>query len=187
MNTDVITAVPDRSCDLLNVLFNTAAGRDYLTDRRGLEPPLVEGLAGLGLSGIANVLACIKIARRLNLSDDEVLITVATDGAELYVSERDKALAGHYPDGFDMVSAAEVYGQHLLGVNDDHLLELTQRDRRRVFNLGYYTWVEQQGVSLEDFDARADQKFWRGLRDVVPVWDELIEDFNGRTGVNAPA
>jgi len=187
MNTDVITAVPEHSCDLLNVLFNTAAGREYLTQRRGLEPPLAEGLAGLGLSGIANVLACIKIARRLNLSDDEVLITVATDGAELYVSEREKALAAHYPDGFDMVSAAEVYAQHLLGVNDDHLLELTRRDRRRVFNLGYYTWVEQQGVSLEDFDARADQQFWRDLRDVVPVWDGLIEDFNGRTGVNAPA
>ncbi|HEY5701670.1 MAG TPA: pyridoxal-phosphate dependent enzyme, partial [Gammaproteobacteria bacterium] len=187
MNTDVIAAVPDGSCDLLNLMFNSAVGREYLTERRGIEPALAEGLAGLGLSGIANVLACIKTARRLNLSDDDVLITVATDGAELYVSERDKVLAEHYPEGFDMVSAAEVYGQHLLGVNDDHLLELNQRDRRRVFNLGYYTWVEQQGVSLEDFDARADQQFWRGLRDVVPVWDELIEEFNRHTGVNAPA
>lgn len=186
MNTDIIAAVPDRSCDLLNVMFNAAAGREYLTERRGLQTPLVEGLASLGLSGIANVLACIKTARRLNLSDDDVLITVATDGAELYVSERDKALAGYYPLGFDMVSAAEVYGQHLLGVNDDHFLELDQRGRRRVFNLGYYTWVEQQGVSLEDFDARADQQFWRDMREVVPIWDELIEDFNGRTGMDAP-
>ena len=29
----------------------------------------------------------------------------------------------------------------------DHVLELTRADRDRIFNLGYFTWVEQQGVA----------------------------------------
>ncbi|MCY3967211.1 MAG: pyridoxal-5'-phosphate-dependent protein subunit beta, partial [bacterium] len=60
------------------------------------------------------------------------------------------------------------------------LLELTERDRNRVFNLGYFTWVEQQGVDLAHFDARRDQAFWQSLRELLPIWDELIADFNAR-------
>ena len=52
-----------------------------------------------------------------------------------------------------------------------------------MFNLGYYTWVEQQGVALEDFERRRDQRFWRELLDLVPVWDALVDDFNARTGL----
>ena len=56
--------------------------------------------------------------------------------------------------------------------------EMNLRDRERVFNLGYYTWVEQQGVSLADFDERRDPDFWNNLMDVVPAWDRMIDDFN---------
>ena len=62
---------------------------------------------------------------------------------------------------------------------DRELLVLTDRDRDRIFNLGYFTWVEQQGVELADFEARRSQDFWLGLRELVPVWDELIDNFNG--------
>jgi len=108
---------------------------------------------------------------------------LATDGAALYDSERDLALGRYFPAGFDEVAAAEVFGEHVLGAATDHLVELTRVDRERIFNLGYYTWVEQQGVSLEDFDARRDPGFWTGIREVVPTWDELIDDVNARTGV----
>ncbi|HZP90924.1 MAG TPA: pyridoxal-5'-phosphate-dependent protein subunit beta, partial [Actinomycetota bacterium] len=64
------------------------------------------------------------------------------------------------------------------------VLELSTRERERVFNLGYYTWVEQQGVSLEDFEARRSQSFWRGLRELIPVWDAMIEDLNARSGAS---
>ena len=67
------------------------------------------------------------------------------------------------------------------------MLELTHLDRKRIFNLGYYTWVEQQGVSIEDFDRRRKQDFWQRLVDTIPAWDRLIEDFNAEIGRNAPA
>jgi cysteine synthase A len=79
---------------------------------------------------------------------------------------------------FDELAAAEVYGRYMLGVGTDHLQELDRPGRQRIFNLGYYTWVEQQGVPLSDFDARRDPVFWDGLMDLVPVWDGMIDDFN---------
>ncbi|MCS5600013.1 MAG: hypothetical protein NZ707_09725, partial [Rhodospirillales bacterium] len=64
----------------------------------------------------------------------------------------------------------------------DHILETTHRDRNRIFNLGYYTWVEQQNISLNDFESRRDQRFWHKLHQLLPIWDEMIREFNKRTG-----
>ena len=129
------------------------------------------------------MLASIKLAKYLDLSRDDTIVTVATDGAELYDSEREKARANYLSPGFDAVAASETFGRYVLGAATDHLIELSHRDRNRIFNLGYFTWVEQQGISPELFDARRDLKFWRDLHDLIPVWDDLIDTFNGRTGV----
>ena len=98
----------------------------------------------------------------------------------MYGSERAKALARLWPDGFDETDGAEVFGRHLGSVGTDDMIECTQRDRHRVFNLGYYTWVEQQGTPVEVFEARRDPLFWRGLRTYVERWDGLIAEFNER-------
>jgi cysteine synthase len=182
MNTDVATAVSDRATDRLGLLFNTAEGRGYLAGRRGVPEGVLEGLSSLGLSSICNVLAAIKTAKYYRMGSEDVVVTVATDGAGMYGTERDKAMSRHYPQGFDGVAAGEVFGEHVLGTTTAHLLELSLRDRERIFNLGYFTWVEQQGVTLEEFVARRPQSFWRGLRDILPVWDQMIEEFNERTG-----
>ena len=182
MNTDVATAVSDRATDGLDVLFNTDVGRRYLVERQGVDAGLVAELGNLGLSSICNMLASIKLAKRLGLGPDDAIVTVATDGAAMYGSERDKTLATVFPDGFDTVAAGETFGRHLAAATTDHLLELTEIDRERIFNLGYFTWVEQQGIALDAFDARRDQAFWRSLRDLIPRWDALIDEFNAQTG-----
>ncbi len=68
----------------------------------------------------------------------------------------------------------------LANVTTAATMELTERDRNRIFNLGYYTWVEQQGTPFELFEARRHQSFWRGLRRLLPVWDDMIREFNER-------
>jgi cysteine synthase len=183
MNTDVALAVSDRATDRLGVLLGTDAGRRYLRDRRGVPGLVLEQLPSLGLSSICNVLGAIKTAKHFGLGPEDVVITVATDGAAMYDSERETAVARHFPDGFDEVAAGEVFGEHLLGAATDNLRELTFEDRERIFNLGYFTWVEQQGVPLDEFEARRDPRFWSGLREVVATWDELIDELNARTGV----
>jgi cysteine synthase len=180
MNTDMVIAVPERATDTLHLLFNTAAGREYLVLRRHVPAAIVSALGDVGLSGICNVVAAIKTARYYDLGPDDVILTVATDGAEMYTSELARATRRWFDGTFDVIQAAEVYGQHVAGAATDHVLELSTRDRERVFNLGYYTWVEQQGVTLPDFQARRDQAFWHRQRDAVHEWDAAIVESNHR-------
>jgi hypothetical protein len=184
-NTDLVVAISDVATDQVLALFNTDAGRAYLADRRGVPPALLEELGSLGISSICNVLAAIKTANRLDLGPDEAVVTIATDGAAMYRSELDKIVPRDFPGSFDGVAAAETFGRHVLGAGEDHLLELTRQDRDRIFNLGYFTWVEQQGIPLAEFEARREQSWWRELRSLLPAWDAMIDEFNGRTGVAA--
>jgi cysteine synthase len=184
-NTDVVVGVSDRSSDTLDLLFNSRAGRSWLTGARSVRPDLVERLGALGLSGIANVVAAVKLARLWDLGPDDVVMTVATDGAELYGSEREARVAERHPTGFGPADAAAAWHEHLGGAGPDHTLELSHRDRDRIFNLGYFTWVEQQGVPLEHFDARRRQAFWCSLRPALERWDGLIDEFNGRVGITS--
>jgi hypothetical protein len=183
MGTDMAIAISDESTDALNLLFNSEVGHEYLQSRQRVPKETIQRLHKLGLSSLCNILASIKAAKYLNLGEDDVLLTVATDPASLYDTEREKTLKGAFGGKFDAVNAGEVFGQHLEGTRTDHVLECTLRDRERIFDLGYYTWVEQQGVSIEEFVARRHENFWRELVALTPAWDEMIGEFNTRTGV----
>jgi cysteine synthase A len=181
-NTDVVVAVSDRATDALNVVFNTEVGREALR-ARGVSEALIRELGNLGLSSVCNVLAAIKTAKQLGLGADDALVTVATDGAAMYSTEVDKAIGKRFGGRFDRAAAERTIETHLAGADTQHTLVCTPTDRDRIFNLGYFTWVEQQGVTLAEFEQRRGQTFWVGLRDIIPVWDEMIEAFNRETGV----
>jgi cysteine synthase len=183
MNADLVAGISDRATDQLSVLFAAGQGVEFLRARRRVPENVLATLPAFGLSSICNILAAVKTAKYLCLGPDDVIMTVATDGAAMYGSERERIAARDFPDGFDVADAAEVFGRWMLGTGPDDLLETTLADRNRIFNLGYYTWVEQRGVSLADFEARRDQRFWTGLRDLLPAWDAMITEFNERTGL----
>ena len=185
MNTDVVVGVSDRATDELDVLFNSAEGRSYLVNRKGVPAEVVAMLGHFGFSSICNVIAAIRTAKLLDLGADDAVITVATDGAALYSSERVKTLRERFAGDFRALDAAEVFATHLGAVDVEHTIQCTELDRRRIFNLGYYTWVEQQGTPFEVFTARREQSFWRGLRPLLGTWDALIAEFNARTGLAA--
>lgn len=182
MNTDFVVAISDRSSDQWFAMLGTDEGRAHLRER-GVPENVIAATRSFGLSGLANILSAIKVAKHMELGASDLLLTVATDGAALYPSEFDKVMARDFPGGMDEASAGAVFEEHVLGANLDNMLELDERQRRRIFNLGYFTWVEQRGVSLEDFVARRERSFWDGLTDLPAAWDPLIEDFNRRTGV----
>jgi cysteine synthase A len=183
MNTDMVIGISDRATDQLSVLFAAGEGIEYLRKRRRVPESVLAALPAFGLSSICNILAAVKTAKHLRLGSNDVVITVATDGAAMYGSERERILSRDFPDGFRVIDAAEAFGRWMLAAGPDHLLETTLADRDRIFNLGYFTWVEQQGVSLSDFASRRDQQYWTGLRDLLPAWDAMIEEFNQRTGL----
>jgi cysteine synthase len=188
MNTDLVIGVSDQATDGLNAVFNTDTGRGYLARRLGVAPKLLQAFGLFGLSSIANILGAIKMAKHTGAGSDDVIVTVATDGHEMYRSEMRRYLKRRHNKG-DLTDevAAEIVGQHLAGAGTEHVLDATQRERERIFNLGYFTWVEQQGIALADFDRRRRQDFWQGLHELVPQWDEMITAFNRDSGMAAAA
>ena len=66
----------------------------------------------------------------------------------------------------------------------DYVEELGYWDRRRIHNLKYYTWVEQQGKTYKEIQAQwYDEEYWSGVHGQVEEIDALIEEFNKRTGL----
>jgi cysteine synthase A len=187
-NTDLVIGVSDRATDGLHAVFNTAGGRAHLTRRLGLALGFSQAFGHFGLSSIANILGAIKMAKHLALGPDQVIVTVATDGGAMYGSELNRFLARRA--GGDTLSetlAAELTGQYLIAACSEHVLEASTRERQRMFNLGYFTWVEQQGIAVADFDRRRQQGFWRDLRGLLPLWDEMISAVNRDSGMVAAA
>ena len=178
MASDFIIGVSDRACDGLNLLFNSSVGRRYLSDHKGIGQQLITSLGSLGLSSIANIIGAIKYAKYMDLEENDVVLTVATDGADMYQTEMVRTEIGQFGGRFGEVAAAETYGRYILGAAIDHVQELGRFDRERIFNLGYFTWVEQQGISLAEFDIRRNQSFWDGLLELAPAWDDMIDRFN---------
>jgi len=180
-NTDLVVGVSDNSTNRLDVLFNTPAGSRLLAER-GVAPELSAALVDFGYSSICNALAAITAAKAWGLGSDDVIVTVATDGSELYNSDRERIMSSLYPSGFDATAAEAAFDEHLVNTPTEYM-EMGEAERNRVFNLGYFTWVEQQGVDIPDFEARREQSWWNNLRPLIARWDDMIGEFNEATGV----
>ena len=102
----------------------------------------------------------------------------------MYGSERESMAAGRYAGGFGSGEATEAIAEHLTGADTQNVEILDDFGRDRIFNLGYFTWVEQQGVEFEDFEARRRQSFWKQVQGLAPAWDSMIDEFNAQTGVS---
>jgi cysteine synthase len=183
-NMDVVIGVSDSACDELGMAFGTAEGLAHIASL-GVDGAVIDTLRHFGLSSICNVVASIKTARELDLGPDDAIVTVATDGSEMYGSERESMAAGRYAAGFGPSEAAAAVATHLLGADTSHVEVLDEIGRNRIFNLAYYTWVEQRGIDFADFEVRRGQDFWRHVQTMAPTWDAMIDEFNGRAGVPA--
>lgn len=177
-NTDLIVAIDDNAVVNLARLFNEPAGRAYLV-KMGAPEEIVSQLDLLGFSGISNLLGAIKFAKYYELGEHDLVLTILTDSMELYQSRlaEMRAEMGEY----DEKQAAADYARWLLGQSTDHLLELRYTDRRRIHNLKYFTWVEQQGKTAAELQAQwYDPNYWTDVQKQVEEIDALIEEFNAR-------
>jgi len=182
-NTDMVIDIDDEDSQRLLRLFNTEEGMSYLCNVLKLEPSLVEGLSLLGISGIANILCCIKMAKYYELKDNDVVATVLTDSADMYKSrvEELNELHGNY----DTNEAHLDHNLHMLGLRTDNMAELSYTDRKRIHNLKYYTWVEQQGMDVDALNALWYDKenTWDAVHWQAKALDALADEFNAATGL----
>ena len=178
LNTDNVIGITDKATDTLSYLFNHPIGKEYLNKRRKVPLEIVNKLSSIGYSGIANILGAIKMSKYYKLNENQVIMTVATDGASLYKSDNPMILDKYFNGYYDMINAGEIASQYLYGCNIEHLQELSYYDRERIFNLGYYTWVEQQHISVEEFEQRRNPEFWKSIRTKIDEWDKKIIKLN---------
>ncbi|MBT3322794.1 MAG: pyridoxal-phosphate dependent enzyme [Anaerolineae bacterium] len=180
-NTDMVVAIDDNAVVDLSRLFNEEAGKKYLIEQ-GVSEEVVAQLGLMGFSGISNVLSAIKAAKYYEMGENDVMLTVLTDSMELYQSRLDdmREESGEYTE----TDAAADYSRWLIGQTTDNLEELRYIDRRRVHNLKYFTWVEQQGKTHDEIQAQwYDKNYFTEIQEQADAIDALIDEFNKDVGL----
>jgi cysteine synthase len=181
-NTDFVVAVDDASPMALIRLFNEPAGAALLR-ARGVPEETVSRLSLLGISGIGNMLSAIKVAKWCELDEHDVVFTIFTDSMELYGSRLDEARKAEGP--YSEAQARIDFELHLAGQKTDAMIELDHWGRKRVHNLKYFTWIEQQQKDVEELQAQwyDYRTYWPERWRMASKYDELITAFNARVGI----
>ncbi|MBI4655112.1 MAG: pyridoxal-phosphate dependent enzyme [Elusimicrobia bacterium] len=179
-NTDTIVAIDDEDSMQVLRLFNEETGLKLL-EKQGIKPAFYKKLELMGISSICNLLSAIKLAKYFEFNENDVIFTVLTDSAEMYKSRIKELVeeSGKYSEK-DAVAGFE---RHLRGAGIDWVKELTYPERKAVHNLKYFTWVEQQGKTVEELNELWLPEFWDRKFNEVAEWDKLIQDFNNQTGL----
>lgn len=177
-NTDDVICIDDADPMRILRLFNEPEGRRYLREEAKVDPAFVENLGIFGISGIANMLACIKMAKYYELTERDVVGTVLTDTSILYRSRLEELAAAGGP--YSLCRAAADHASCMLGQRTDFVRELTYPERKQIHNLKYYTWVEQQGHAASELNALwyDPEHTWNEVHRDIDELDSLIEAFN---------
>ena len=81
------------------------------------------------------------------------------------------------------LDAAKDFAGPLAHQSVDYFKELTYPERKAIHNLKYYTWIEQQGKTLQELNEQWHPDYWRALfENEVAYFDQLIEAFNQQVG-----
>lgn len=182
-NTDMVIAVDDNDALAMFRLFNEPAGQEYLR-QQGVSEEVIEKLSWVGISGAANIISCIKFAKYYELTENDMVLTVLTDSAEMYKSRLEE-MEAERGKKYDALNAAIDHNRNILGLKTDSMEELTYQAKKRIHNLKYYTWIEQQMYDLDELNAQwyDYDNYWGKLHQMGPELDRLIEEFNARTGL----
>ncbi|MFZ4704373.1 MAG: pyridoxal-phosphate dependent enzyme [Bacteroidales bacterium] len=180
-NTNVVTAIDDEYCMRLLRLFNEKEGHEYLA-ANGVDRETLAKLDMIGISGIGNILSAIKTAKHFDMTADDVIITIATDSAEMYGSRLEELTADR--GKYTVLQAAKDHEKCMFGTTPDYMKDLTYDDQKAIHNLKYFTWIEQQEKDVEDLRQLWDDRhIWPKIFSQPARWDEMINEFNDRTGL----
>jgi cysteine synthase len=181
-NIDMAVAIDDIPNINIMRLFNEPEGKKYLL-KKGVDSEIVEKLSLLGISSIANIMGAIKMAKYYEMTENDAVITVATDSMEMYQSKiaEQRELNGEFTE----TDAAISYAADLHGLNIEFMEELSYYQKKRIHNLKYFTWIEQQGKEVEELERQwyDHENYWKDKLDQAEFWDKKIVEFNERVGL----
>lgn len=175
-NQDAVMCIDDMSTVRGLALLTDPVGKQTLVERYGVPEADVEKMSQIfGISSVCNVLGAIKTAKYYKMGADDVIVTICTDAIDRYYSVMDW-LQGE--EGvMDEALAAQRMASTFHGQKLDYIAEGDQMNRSRWHNLKYYTWVEQQGKTVEELDAQRDPAWWEAHQQMVAEIDEKIMAF----------
>ncbi|MDR2137042.1 MAG: pyridoxal-phosphate dependent enzyme [Synergistaceae bacterium] len=181
-NTDLVFAIDDSVCMAMIRFCNEPEGKKYLRKSLGVKDEDIDKLSLMGISGAANVAMAIKMAKYYELTERDVIVTVFTDSMEMYGSRLAEMNEAKGP--YTETQAAIDHNRYVLGMGIDGMQELSYYDRKRIHNLKYYTWVEQQGKTSEELNAQwYDRDYWESIHKMADAIDAKIDAFNKMTGL----
>src|SRR5262249_6629173 len=158
-NMDALMCIDDMECKKGLQLLSEESGRKTLIERYKADPVVIEKLGSLfSISGICNVLGAIKTAKYYGLPKGTVVATIATDSLDRYYSVMEDMRRRY--GVLDTAAAVGRVEGIFHGVRTDWVQPGTRENRERWHNLKYYTWVEQQGKTVEELDAQRDPAWW---------------------------
>lgn len=175
-NTDMVTAIDDEDCMRIMRLFNDNEGKEFLKSV-GVSSEDIENLVSLGISGISNMLSAIKTAKYYEMDENDFIFTMFTDSMEMYQSRLEEVNAEK--GAYSSTQAAVDFVACLMKQTIDYTKELSFYDKKAIHNLKYYTWVEQQGRTVEELNEQWNPEYWTNLfENEVEYFDKMIEEFN---------
>ena len=175
---DAIMCVDDVESKKGLQLLTEEAGWKVLSDRYGVPEASIREMSEImGISGVCNVLAAIKTAKFYQLREGDSIFTIATDTMDRYhsVMKQLDETYGPMDETEAAVRAAAIF--HKAGT--DWIREGTRHAKQCWFNLKYYTWVEQQGKTIEQLDAQRDPEFWLAEQAKVEEVDRRLRELRG--------
>jgi hypothetical protein len=172
---DAIMCLDDIACKQGLQVLTDEAGQRVLAEEYGIPMAKLKSLASIfGISGICNVLGAIKTAKHYQLGRQDVIVTICTDAIDRYHSVMDDMRAQYGP--ITDARGAAYIESIFHGATTDWIKDGTPDMRRQWHNLKYYTWVEQQGKTVEELDAQKDPQWWVDHQELVPEMDARIKE-----------
>ncbi len=173
LNMDAVMCIDDMSCVRGLALLTDPVGQRVLRDRYGVPEADIQAMSRIfGISGVCNVLGAIKAAKFYGFGPNDVIVTVCTDAIDRYYSVMDWLRGAE--GAMDEPMAVGRVESTFRGQRTDYIAEGTQENRQRWHNLKYYTWVEQQGKTVEELDAQRDPEWWLAHQERVKDIDKKI-------------
>jgi cysteine synthase len=181
-NMDAMMCIDDIECKKGLQMLVEEPGMKLLTDELKIPREKVEQMSRIfGISGVCNLLGAIKAARHYGMTKNETLVTICTDAIDRYhsVMAQMTQMYGKMDSTEAKVRLVSIFHN----MKTDWVKEGTVDARNCWFNLKYYTWVEQQGKTVEELNAQRSPEFWLRQQEMIKETDRLQTEMRSKVPV----
>jgi cysteine synthase len=172
-NMDGLACIDDQESVKLCQVLTDPVGGEVITERYGVTSEVAGQMAQIfGISGACNLIGAIKTAKHFGLGKHDAIVIPATDNIDRYHTTMQEA-DERYGRLDTCESVVRIEGI-LKNQKADWYMDGTPGARRQWHNLKYYTWVEQQGKTVDELNAQLDPEWWLAHQARVADIDQKI-------------